>query len=148
MTSSFVASHLSKSYKGRAVVDDVSFVGRPGRVLGLLGKNGAGKTTTIKMLLSLVRPGNGEATIGGRRYSDISDAARQVGVALDDMALLPGGTVQFELGVWATTIGLPARRVDEVLETVGLADLARSKSKSLSTGEKKRLSLGLSLIHI
>ncbi|GAA4064042.1 ATP-binding cassette domain-containing protein [Microbacterium laevaniformans] len=146
MTSPLVASHLSKTYKGRAAVDDVSFAGRSGRVLGLLGKNGAGKTTTIKMLLDLVRPERGTAEINGRPYSTTVDAARHVGVALDDMSFLPGATVRFELGVWATTIGVPPVRVDEVIENVGLSEHVGSKVKSLSTGEKKRLSLGIALL--
>lgn len=146
MTSPLVASHLSKTYKGRAAVDDVSFAGRSGRVLGLLGKNGAGKTTTIKMLLDLVRPERGTAEINGRPYSATVDTARHVGVALDDMSFLPGATVRFELGVWATTIGVPPGRVDEVIENVGLSEHVGSKVKSLSTGEKKRLSLGIALL--
>ena len=133
MTSPLVASHLSKTYKGRAAVDDVSFAGRSGRVLGLLGKNGAGKTTTIKMLLDLVRPERGTAEINGRPYSTTVDAARHVGVALDDMSFLPGAKVRFELGVWATTIGVPPVRVDEVIENVGLSEHVGSKVKSLST---------------
>ncbi|GEB96082.1 ATP-binding cassette domain-containing protein [Microbacterium lacticum] len=131
MTSPLVASHLSKTYKGRAAVDDVSFAGRSGRVLGLLGKNGAGKTTTIKMLLDLVRPERGTAEINGRPYSTTVDAARHVGVALDDMSFLPGATVRFELGVWATTIGWRPRSSRSVDGTFGET---HSFSRSLRGG--------------
>ena len=146
MTEPLAVSHLSKTYRSGIAVDDVSFTGRSGRVLGLLGKNGAGKTTTIKMLLDIVHPDQGDAMIRGRAYSETLDAARYVGVALDDRSFLPGSTVKFELDVWASEIGLSPRRVDEVIESVQLGNRADSKVKSLSTGERKRLSLAIALL--
>ncbi len=137
---------LTKRYRDHAAVRDLSFSVERGRVVGLLGRNGAGKTTTLRCLLGLTAPTSGECRILGSPYPLLPGAARRVGVSLDEMSLLGGLSVRAETGVWARYIGVDLRRVDEVLELVGLADTRRKRVKALSTGMQKRLSLAIALL--
>ena len=137
---------LTKSYGGRAVVDGVSFDCAPGTITGLLGPNGAGKSTTLKMLLNLVAPTRGSATIGGVRYRDLTHPARTVGVSLDASGLHPGRSVLETVRIAAKTIGVSAVRADQVLELVDIGAERKKAVRNCSLGMKQRLSLGLALL--
>ncbi|MFI8188710.1 ABC transporter ATP-binding protein [Streptomyces sp. NPDC085946] len=139
-------SGLTKTYKGVTAVDDLSVDIRAGRVTGLLGRNGAGKTTTLRMLLGLAAPTAGTATVLGRPYAELPDAAHRVGVSMDGMGGVPGATVRGELRIWCTVLGLPARRADEVMELTGIADAASRPVKGCSTGMRQRLALAAALL--
>ncbi|MFG2027670.1 ABC transporter ATP-binding protein [Streptomyces sp. NPDC048825] len=139
-------SGLTKTYKGVTAVDDLSVDIRAGRVTGLLGRNGAGKTTTLRMLLGLATPTTGTATILGKPYAELPDAAHRVGVSMDGMGGIPGATVRGELRIWCTVLGLPATRADEVMEITGIADAATRPVKGCSTGMRQRLALAAALL--
>src|SRR5687768_18414857 len=117
-TDDIVVDHLTKQYKKLRAVDDLSFQVRPGRVTGFLGPNGAGKTTTLRMLLGLVTPTAGTATIGGRRYADLARPLETVGAALEASSFHEGRTGRNHLRVICAAAGLPYKRADEVLERV------------------------------
>ncbi len=110
---------LSKRYGGTLAVDDLSFDVEPGSVTGFLGPNGAGKTTTLRMLLGLVRPTSGSATIDGKAYRELPDPARTVGAVLEATAFHPGRSGRNHLRTLAAAAGIGDARVDEVLELVG-----------------------------
>ncbi|WP_032916889.1 ABC transporter ATP-binding protein [Streptomyces rimosus] len=137
---------VTKTFGATTAVDDLSFDVRPGRVVGLLGRNGAGKTTSLRILLGLARPTAGHATVFGRAYQDLPDAARRVGVSMDGIGELPGTTGRSALATWARMLGLPKERGDAVLDRVGLADRADRKVKAYSTGMRQRLSLAVALL--
>ena len=113
-------SSITKTFGSVTAVDRLSFTVEPGRVTGFLGPNGAGKTTTLRMLLGLVAPTSGTATIGGIRYRDLPRPLQTVGAALEAASFHPGRTARNHLAVYATAAGLPAARIDAVLHTVGL----------------------------
>lgn len=141
-----VIDHVSKSYGSRLVVEDLTFTVMPGRVTGFLGPNGAGKSTTMKILLGLARASAGKATIGDRLYRDLVDPARTVGVVLEPNAFHPGRSGRNHLRVLADVGGFPVRRVDEVLEQVGLAEAANRRVGAYSLGMRQRLSLAAALL--
>ncbi|WP_149202623.1 ABC transporter ATP-binding protein [Actinotalea subterranea] len=141
-----VVDHLSKSFGVVRAVDDLSFTVRPGRVTGFLGPNGAGKTTTLRMLLGLVRPSGGSATIGGRHYHELDHPARVVGAALEAASFHPGRTARDHLRVYAPQVGVPDTRCDEVLALVGLADVAGRRVGGFSLGMRQRLGLAATLL--
>ncbi|WP_405979349.1 ABC transporter ATP-binding protein [Streptomyces sp. NBC_00158] len=140
------ASGLTKEFGPFTAVQDVTFEVRPGRVTGLLGRNGAGKSTSLRMLLGLVRPTSGTATIFGRPYTELPDAARRVGVCMDGIGPTPGASGRRDLRIWARTLGVSNARVDEVLDRVGLTDGADRAAKGYSTGMKQRLALATALL--
>nr|WP_239077792.1 ATP-binding cassette domain-containing protein [Streptomyces sp. SID9124] len=127
-------------------VEDLSFTVRPGRIVGLLGRNGAGKSTALRVLLGLARATSGHATLFGQPYEELPDAARRVGVSMDSTGPMPGTTGRRDLRIWARLLGLPAARVDEVLDQVGLTDGADRKVKGYSTGMRQRLALATALL--
>jgi ABC-2 type transport system ATP-binding protein len=137
---------LTKVYKDLRAVDDLSFVVEPGRVTGFLGPNGAGKTTTLRMLLNLVRPTAGTATIGGQRYSDLKEPIREVGAILEASAAHKGRTGRNHLRIICRSAGIPLERADEVLELVGLTPAANRKFKGYSLGMRQRLGIAAALI--
>jgi ABC-2 type transport system ATP-binding protein len=137
---------LSKRFGTVQAVDDLTFTVEPGRVTGFLGPNGAGKTTTLRMLLGLVQPTAGEATIGGRRYRELSAPQRTVGALLEASDLHPGRTGRDHLRVLALTAGVPDGRVDELLALVGLSDAARRRAGGYSLGMRQRLGLAAALL--
>jgi len=141
-----VVSHLTKVYKAVRAVDDLSFTVAPGRVTGFLGPNGAGKTTTLRMLLNLVTPTSGTATIGGSRYADLHDPLRHVGAVLEASSAHKGRTGINTLRVSCAAAGFPAKRADEVLELVGLGAAAKRKFKGYSLGMKQRLGIAYALL--
>jgi ABC-2 type transport system ATP-binding protein len=140
-------SHLAKHYGPVIAVDDVSFTVRAGTVVGYLGPNGSGKTTTLRSLLGLVEPTSGTAVFRGRRYRDLPQPARVVGALLDGMSSHPGRTAEGHLRVLASGIGgVPAGKVEEVLEHVGLADAAHRRVGGFSQGMRQRLGLAGALL--
>ncbi|WP_448059613.1 ABC transporter ATP-binding protein [Cellulomonas hominis] len=139
-------SHLSKSFGPVRAVDDLSFEVRPGRVTGFLGPNGAGKTTTLRMLLGLVRPTAGTATIGGQPYDQMDHPLRTVGAALEAASFHPGRTALDHLRVYAPQAGVPDRRAQQVLDLVGLGAAARRRVGGFSLGMRQRLGLATTLL--
>ena len=139
-------SNVTKRYSGNTVVDGVSFTVRPGRVTGFLGPNGSGKTTTMKIMLDLASADEGTATIGGRRYRDISDPARLVGVLLEANAFHPGRSGRNHLRILADAAGIPLSRVDELLDRVGLAEASDRRVGAYSLGMRQRLGLAAALL--
>ena len=141
-----LVSQLTKVYKAVRAVDDLSFTVAPGRVTGFLGPNGAGKTTTLRMLLNLVTPTSGTATIGGSRYADLRDPLRHVGAVLEASSAHKGRTGINTLRVSCAAAGFPAKRADEVMELVGLGAAAKRKFKGYSLGMKQRLGIAYALL--
>ncbi|WP_225753698.1 ABC transporter ATP-binding protein [Actinotalea sp. Marseille-Q4924] len=137
---------LSKSFGTVRAVDDLSFRVLPGRVTGFLGPNGAGKTTTLRMLLGLVRPTAGSATIGGRLYQDLQRPQRVVGAALEAASFHPGRTARDHLRVYAPQVAVPDTRCDEVLALVGLDQVAHRRVGGFSLGMRQRLGLATTLL--
>jgi ABC-2 type transport system ATP-binding protein len=137
---------LRKAYGAFDAVHDVSFAAEPGRVVGLLGPNGAGKTTTLHVLLGLAAPSAGTATVHGRAYGDLAYPARTVGALLDAGGLHPGRTGRDHLRVLAAAGRLPARRVDEVLDVVGMTPAAGRRVRTYSLGMRQRLGLAAALL--
>src|SRR5215218_2474943 len=140
------AQGLTKRYGGRAAVDDLSFTVRPGRVTGFLGPNGAGKTTTLRMLLGLVRPTAGAATIGGRRYVELPQPLRSVGAVLEASNFHPGRSGRDHLRILAPSAAASAGRVEEVLHLVGLDQSAHRRAGGYSLGMRQRLGLAAALL--
>lgn len=140
------AADLTKTFGGVTAVDHLNFTVAPGRVTGFLGPNGAGKSTTMRMILGLDRPTSGTATIGGRRYRDLDDPLRQVGALLDARWVHPNRSARNHLRWMAATNDLPARRVDEVLDMVGLTPVADQRAGGFSLGMSQRLGLAGALL--
>jgi ABC-2 type transport system ATP-binding protein len=141
-----VVSGLTKQYKKVRAVDNLSFVVEPGRVTGFLGPNGAGKTTTLRMVLNLVTPTAGAATIGDRRYADLAEPLKTVGAILEASAAHRGRTGRNHLRIICAAAGLPASRADEALELVGLTPAAKRKFKGYSLGMRQRLGIAAALL--
>ena len=128
-------------------VDDLSFTVEPGRVTGFLGPNGSGKTTTLRMLLGLVRPSAGTATIGGRAStSDLENPASTVGAVLEATSFHPARRARTHLRMAARAGGHDDKRADEVLDLVGLTADAKRKVGGFSMGMRQRLELATALI--
>ncbi|WP_421740346.1 ABC transporter ATP-binding protein [Cellulomonas sp.] len=141
-----LVDHLSKSFGPVRAVDDLSFQVAPGRVTGFLGPNGAGKTTTLRMLLGLVRPTSGAATIGGQAYGQIRRPLRTVGAALEAASFHPGRTALDHLRLYTPQVGVPDARAAQVLELVGLSEAAHRRVGGFSLGMRQRLALATTLL--
>ena len=141
-----VVSGLTKQYGRLRAVDDLSFTVRPGRITGFLGPNGAGKTTTLRMMLNLVTPTSGGATIGGTRYVDLAEPLRHVGAVLEASSAHKGRTGINHLRVICAAAGLPRTRADEVLALVGLTPAANRRFKGYSLGMKQRLGIAAAML--
>jgi len=138
---------LSKKYGKHKAVDDISFVARTGRVTGFLGPNGAGKSTSMRMMVGLTSPTSGSATISGRRFADLPNPGTQVGVMLDASAQHAGRTGREILTIAQRMMGLPARRVAEMLELVSLTETeANRRVRNYSLGMRQRLGIATALI--
>ncbi len=137
---------LTKRYGGALAVDDLSFTVAPGSVTGFLGPNGAGKSTTMRIVLGLDRPTSGEALVDGRPFASLTDPLRRVGALLDAGSVHPGRTGRAHLQVAARTAGLPRRRVDEVIDLVGLGGAAGRRVKGYSLGMRQRLGIAAALL--
>jgi ABC-2 type transport system ATP-binding protein len=141
------AEAITKRVGGRTIVSDVSFRCEPGTVTGFLGPNGAGKTTTMRMLVGLSEPDGGEVRILGGRYRDLPNPGRRVGVLLDASAQHAGRRCRDALALSAKTMGVPSRRVDALLELVGLdAASARRRVGQYSLGMRQRLGFAHALL--
>lgn len=139
-------SGVSKRFGSVMAVSDLTARVEPGRVTGFLGPNGAGKTTTLRMLLGLVKPTAGSATIGGIRYADLARPLQTVGAVLEASSFHPGRTAAAHLTVYAQAAGVAKSRVDEVLGLVGLADAAGRRIGGFSLGMRQRLGLAYALL--
>ncbi|MFE6747594.1 ABC transporter ATP-binding protein [Kitasatospora purpeofusca] len=137
---------LTKEYGGARVVDGLDFEVAPGVVTGFLGPNGAGKSTTMRLILGLDRPTAGRALVDGRPYAGLDRPLRQVGALLDAQALHGGRTARGHLRWLAASNGLPDRRVDEVLDRVGLAGAAGRRIRGFSLGMRQRLGVASALL--
>src|SRR6478735_9764487 len=137
---------LTKRFGSFTAVDHLSFTVEPVRITGFLGPNGAGKTTTLRMLLGLVRPTAGTALIGDRRYAELDEPQRVVGAALEATNFHPGRSGRDHLRVLADTAGVDQRRVDELLELVGIPAAARKRAGGYSMGMRQRLGLAAALL--
>ena len=138
--------HLTKRYRHAPAVDDLSFRIPPGRITGFLGPNGAGKTTTLRVLLGLVLPTSGRATVAGRRYRELESPLRTVGAVLEASNYHPARSGRNQLRVLATAAGISRSRVDEVLAQVELTDAAGRRVGSYSLGMRQRLSVAAALL--
>ena len=137
---------LTKRFGEVLAVDRLDFQVEQGTVTGFLGPNGAGKTTTLRMLLGLVAPTSGTAAIAGRPYRELADPLRQVGAVLEAGGFHPGRSARDHLRVLATAAGLAPRRVDQVLEQVGLAAAGGRRVGGFSLGMRQRLGLAGALL--
>jgi ABC-2 type transport system ATP-binding protein len=137
---------LTKRFGPVLAVDRLSFAVEPGEVVGFLGPNGAGKTTTLRMLLGLVRPDAGTATINGRSYQDLSEPLHQVGAVLEASSFHPGRTARNHLRVQALAGEADRSRIDDVLELTGLTDAADRRVGGFSLGMRQRLGLATALL--
>jgi len=144
--SSIVATGLVKQFGRVRAVDELSFAVEPGRVTGFLGPNGAGKTTTLRMVLGLVTPTAGTATVLGRRYADLPNPARVVGAVLEASSYHPGRTGRAHLRWLAGSAGLPRTRVEDALAAVGLTEAGDRRVKGYSLGMRQRLGLAAALL--
>lgn len=137
---------LTKSYKKVPVVRDVSLRCEPGTITGFLGANGAGKSTTLKMIVGLVRPDRGTATIDGRPFVELPNPTRVVGMLLDASAMHPGRSGRSTLTIAARMAGVHPRRVEHLLDLVGLTDAAEKRVGTYSLGMRQRLGIAQALI--
>jgi ABC-2 type transport system ATP-binding protein len=138
---------LTRKYGAFTAVNDVSFTAEPGRVTGFLGPNGAGKSTTMRVMVGLTPATSGTATVAGRRFADLPNPGREVGVLLDASAQHAGRTGREILGIAQHTIGLPASRVSEMLDLVSLtATEADRRVRNYSLGMRQRLGIATALI--
>jgi ABC-2 type transport system ATP-binding protein len=137
---------LTKRYGNRLAVDQLSFSIKPGQVTGFLGPNGAGKSTTMRMILGLDAPTSGHVTIDGKPFVALDNPMREVGALLDAKAIHGGRSAYNHLLCLAQSNNLPTRRVGEVLELVGLSEVARKRSKGFSLGMGQRLGIAAALL--
>jgi ABC-2 type transport system ATP-binding protein len=140
------AKNLTKRYGDKTAVRDLSFTVEPGRVTGFLGPNGAGKSTTMRLLVGLDRPQHGDATIGGKHYKDIPQPLRVVGALLEARAIHTGRSAYNHLLCLAQTQGIGKKRVDEVIDLVGLGEVARKRAGGFSLGMGQRLGIAAALL--
>ena len=152
MTAILEVHNLVKKYGDFTAVNNVSFEIRQGEIFSLLGPNGAGKTTTISMLSTLYTPTSGEATIGGHSVTKDPMAVRNlIGVVPQELALYDDLSARENLVFWGQMYGLSGKalkiRVEEVLEQIGLSDKAGKRVKTYSGGMKRRVNIGVGLLH-
>ena len=140
------ANELIKRYGKIVAVDRLSFTVRPGRVTGFLGPNGAGKSTTLRLILGLNEPSNGTVIVDGRRFRDRPRGLRHVGALLDAGDVHGGRRAVAHLSALARSNAIPRRRVDEVLQEVGLATASRRRIGGFSLGMKQRLGIATALL--
>ncbi|MGH4015514.1 MAG: ABC transporter ATP-binding protein [Pseudonocardiaceae bacterium] len=140
------ASGLSKRYGATLAVNDLSFSVQPGRVTGFLGPNGAGKSTTMRIMLGLDRPTAGDVRIGGKRYTDLTQPLHTVGALLDAKWMHPNRSARAHLRWLARSNKLATSRVDEVLDLVGLTEVASKRVGGYSLGMSQRLGIAAALL--
>ncbi len=140
------ALHLSKRYGETVAVDGIDFRVEPGRVTGFLGPNGAGKSTTMRMVLGLDRPTSGSVTVNGHDYVDSPAPLREVGALLEAHAIHPGRSARQHLRQLAVSNRIAGSRVDEVLDLVGLTEVADKRAGKFSLGMGQRLGIAAALL--
>ena len=140
------ARELTKRFGDKTAVSRLTFAVEPGRVTGFLGPNGAGKSTTMRLICGLDRPNSGTATIGGLAYRDLKRPLQTVGALLEAKAVHPGRSARNHLLFLAQTQGIPARRVEEVLDLVGLRDVAGKRAGGFSLGMGQRLGIAAAML--
>jgi ABC-2 type transport system ATP-binding protein len=140
------ATGLSKQYGSKLAVDQLSFTVRPGVVTGFLGPNGSGKSTTMRMIMGLDAPSTGDVTVNGRHYHDLPWPLHEVGALLEAKAIHPGRSARAHLRMLAETNHIPLRRIDEVLEIVGLTAVAGQRAGKFSLGMGQRLGIAAALL--
>jgi ABC-2 type transport system ATP-binding protein len=143
--STIVFDQLAKRYGDVTALDGFSAEARPGRITAFLGANGSGKTTSMSVLLGLVTPDGGRATIGGRRYADLDHPLRTVGAVLDP-GFHPNRSARDHLRIVAAQAGVCATRVEEVLEVVDLGPAAGRRVGGFSLGMRQRLALASAVV--
>jgi ABC-2 type transport system ATP-binding protein len=140
------ARALSKRYGDKVAVDDITFTVKPGVVTGFLGPNGAGKSTTMRLILGLDSPTSGQVTVNGKHYAEHRAPLREVGALLEARAVHTGRSAYNHLLAQALTTGIPRRRVDEVIDLVGLREVARRRAGGFSLGMGQRLGVAAALL--
>ncbi len=140
-----IADHLSKTYRKKLAVSNLSFTVNTGKVTGFLGPNGAGKSTTMRLMLGLDN-GGGHTTFDGKVLHDYSRPSQVVGVLLEAKAFHPTRTARNHLRVLADAGGIPGRRVDEALDTVGLLSEAKRRPGKFSLGMAQRLGIAAAIL--
>lgn len=140
------ANGLTKRYGGKLAVDQLSFRVEPGRITGFLGPNGAGKTTTMRLILGLDQPTRGSVTVNGKEFRHAARPMREVGALLDAKAVHGGRSARNHLLCLAQAGGIPRRRAGEVLDLVGLSDVAGKRSRGFSLGMGQRLGIAAALL--
>ena len=139
-------NELTKRYGDVTAVDAITFTVKPGIVTGFLGPNGAGKSTTMRTILGLDRPTSGTATVNGRSFRDAKAPLTELGAMLEAKAVDKGRSARNHLLAVGATIGVGRRRVDEMLDMVGLADVAKKNAGGFSLGMGQRLGIATALI--
>lgn len=139
-------SGVTKHYRETIAVDDLSFIVEPGTVTGFLGPNGSGKSTTMRMIMGLDAPDRGRATINGRPYRELPSPLREVGALLEAKAIHPGRSAYHHLLFLAASNRIPSTRVDEVLDMVGLTEVAGRRAGKFSLGMGQRLGIAGALL--
>lgn len=145
MTRMIKAEHLSKRYRKKVAVNDISFEVETGKVTGFLGPNGAGKSTTMRLMLGLDN-GQGQTTFDGKKLHEYKKPSQQVGILLEAKAFHPTRGACSHLKVLATAGGVDASRVDEVLDAVGLREVAKKKPGKFSLGMSQRLGIAAAIL--
>ncbi len=146
-TAGLIEAHeLTKRFGDKVAVDHLSFAVEPGRVTGFLGPNGAGKSTTMRLIVGLDWPNSGTATISGLAYRQLAQPLRTVGALLEAKSVHPGRSARNHLLYLAQTQGFPSRRVDEVLDLVGLRDVAGKRAGTFSLGMSQRLGIAAAML--
>jgi ABC-2 type transport system ATP-binding protein len=140
------ARGLTKRFGDKLAVDQLSFTVEPGRITGFLGPNGAGKTSTMRLILGLDRPTGGSVTVHGKEFSQLAYPMHEVGALLDAKAIHGGRSAYHHLLCLAQTNGLPPQRVGDVLDLVGLTEVAKKRSKGFSLGMGQRLGIAAALL--
>jgi ABC-2 type transport system ATP-binding protein len=138
--------HVSKRYGDRLAVDDLSFQVKPGIVTGFLGPNGAGKSTTMRVILGLDAPTSGRSTVNGKSYRNLTAPLHEIGALLEARAIHTGRSAYNHLLAMAQTHGISRRRVSEVIDLVGLTEVAHQRAGSFSLGMGQRLGIAAALL--
>jgi ABC-2 type transport system ATP-binding protein len=140
------AKSLTKDYGVKRAVDGLTFTVRPGIVTGFLGPNGSGKSTTMRLILGLDRPTAGDVTVNGSHYRDLTAPLHEVGALLEARSVHTGRSAYNHLLALAQTHGIPRRRVDELVDLVGLHEVARKRAGQFSLGMGQRLGIATALL--
>src|ERR1700712_5167571 len=140
------AQQLTKKYGEKTVVDNLEFTVRPGIVTGFLGPNGAGKSTTMRMIVGLDRPTRGSVTVDGKAYQDMPAPLHEVGALLEARSIHTGRSAYNHLRVLAATHGLPTSRVLDLIDMVGLTEVAGKRAGAFSLGMGQRLGIAATLL--